>query len=362
MKGRILALGVLLTLCALLLCSCGRGAKSEKQIKADILEKGVMDVMAVSDVPIEEISSLKILKRQTNKELKTDYVYVTVEADTETAHFVRSMKLTYNYYDDKGWVLDEYDRSSEGMNSTTPKKAPDERALDKFFSRFSIAHCEEYRFVEYSAWTLDDVTADLENCEATMQVTASRETRYIKTTESLTMTAHFMPDSCSWEVEGDSVGPYLTKLAYELNVEPGSYYGVEKVAGEDAFLTIHEYYSDDEGASGISLDLKTSKYGEYSDTYFFMTPFSKSKENANLDYNNIQETAQNKDELDTLSFLQFYITIGVYEREDWGNKTSLTIIAIEMDPSTQYDPIRETSPFSLWINNRLCYITFKYNN
>ena len=109
MKGRIFALGVLLALCALLLCSCGRGAKSEKQIKADILEKGVMDVMAVSDVPIEEISSLKILKRQTNKELKTDYVYVTVEADTETAHFVRSMKLTYNYYDDQGWLLDGYE-------------------------------------------------------------------------------------------------------------------------------------------------------------------------------------------------------------------------------------------------------------
>lgn len=69
MKGRIFALGVLLALCALLLCSCGRGAKSEKQIKADILEKGVMDVMAVSDVPIEEISSLKILSPQHKADL-----------------------------------------------------------------------------------------------------------------------------------------------------------------------------------------------------------------------------------------------------------------------------------------------------
>lgn len=360
MKGRFFALGVLLTLCALLLCSCGRGAKSEKQIKADILEKGVMDVMAISDVPIEEISSLKILKRQTNKELKTDYVYVTVEADTETAHFVRSMKLTYNYYDDQGWVLDEYDRSSEGMNSTTPKKAPDERALDKFFNRFFIAHCQEYRFVEYSSWTLDDVTADLEKCEATMQVTASRETRYIKTSESLTMTAHFMPDSCSWVVDGDSVGPYLTKLSYELNVESGDYYGTNGYG--NAYLTIHKYYSDDEGASGIALDLKTSDCGDYSDNYFFMTPFSKTKENENLDYNNIQETARDKDELDTLSFLQFYISIGVHEMRDLGGKTYFEIIAIEMDPSTKYDQELELSPFSLWIDNFMNYLTFKYNN
>lgn len=206
------------------------------------------------------------------------------------------------------------------------------------------------------------MTADLENCKATMQVTASRETRYIKTTESLTMTAYFMPNFCSWVVDGDSVGPYLTKLSYELNVEPGNYYGTDKNGNGNAFLTIHKYYSDDEGAAGIALDLKTSKYGDYSDTYFFMTPISKKKDNENLDYNNIQETAQNKDELDTLSFLQFYITIGVYEQEDWGNKTSLTIIAIEMDPSTKYDPIRETSPFSLWIDNRICNIRFKYNN
>lgn len=360
MKGRILALGVLLTLCALLLCSCGRGAKSEKQIKADILEKGVMDVMAVSDVPIEDISSLKILKRQTNKELKTDYVYVTVEADTETAHFVRSMKLTYNYYDDQGWVLDGYESYAEGEENTTPKKVPDERVLDNFFSRFSSAHCTERYFVDYSSWTLDDVTADLENCKATMQVTASRETRYIKTTESLTMTAYFMPNFCSWVVDGDSVGPYLTKLSYELNVEPGNYYGTG--GNGNAFLTIHEYYSDDEGATGIALDLKTSKYGDYSDTNFFMSPISKKKDNEDLDYNNIQETAQDKDELDTLSFLQFHIGLGLHKVRDLGGKTHFEFIAIEMDPSTKYDPNQETSPFSLWINNRICNIRFKYNN
>ena len=144
MKGRILALGTLLVLCVLLLSSCGRGGvKSEKVIMADMQEKGVMDVVVVSDVPIEEISSQKILKRQTNKELKNDFVYVTVETDTETAHFVRSMKLTYNYYDDQGWVLDEYEPYAEGEINTTPKKAPDERALDNFFSRFSSAHCTE---------------------------------------------------------------------------------------------------------------------------------------------------------------------------------------------------------------------------
>lgn len=351
MKGRILALGTLLALCALLLCSCGRGGvKSEKQIKADILEKGVMDVMAISDVPIEEISSLKILKRQTNKELKNDFVYVTVEADTETAHFVRSMMLTYNYYDDQGWVLDEYERSSEGENNTTLKKAPDKQALDNFFSRFSMAHCTEYRFVEYSSWTLDDVTADLENCEATMQVTASRETRYIKTSESLTMTAHFMPDSCSWVVDGDSVGPYLTKLAYELNVEPGSYYGVEKVAGKNAFLTIHEYDPEDDS---ILLDLKTSNWGDYSGRFYLNTL-------SEIDYDNIQETISDRDELDTLSFMQFSANIGIFE--SWGGFSSKNSIPLTLwiDPSAKYDPYQENSPLTLYVAT--LPLNFTYNN
>ena len=294
MKGRILALGALLALCALLLCSCGRGAKSEKEIKADMEENRVMDVMAISDVPIEKISSLKILKRQTNKELKNDFVYVTVEADTETAHFVRSMMLTYNYYDDQGWVLDEYEPYAEGENITTPKKAPDEQVLENFFNRFSSAHSEESYFVNYSSWTLDDVTADLEKCEATMQVTASRETMYIKTTESLTMTAHFVPNSCSWEIDGDSVGPYLTKLSYEWKIEPGAYTATNMWTYR---LTLNEINVED---NTISLRLGIYAYdgrviADYDGTYEL--EWSKLD---GVDLQNIQETIGNEVNLDTM--------------------------------------------------------------
>ncbi len=223
MKGRTIALGTLLALCALLLCSCGRGGvKSEKEIMADMQEKGVMDVVAVSDVPIEEISSLKILKRQTNKELKNDFVYVTVEADTETAHFVCSMKLTYNYYDDQGWVLDEYEPYAEGENSTKPLKGPDNSAVDDFFEVLH-EHYERLETCKYVTWSVDGMDTDLENGISLITVNASRETNIIKTKENLIFRAEFDPLICTWRIPGDTVKEYLSKFDYELKVEPGFY-------------------------------------------------------------------------------------------------------------------------------------------
>ena len=50
MKGRTIALGTLLVLCALLLCSCGRGGvKSEKEIMADMQEKQILKVVYMED-------------------------------------------------------------------------------------------------------------------------------------------------------------------------------------------------------------------------------------------------------------------------------------------------------------------------
>lgn len=256
MKGRILALGALLALCALLLTACGRdGFKSEKEIMADVEEKRAMDVIAVSDLPIEEVSSLKVLKRQTNKELKNDFVYVTVEADTETAHFVRSMKLTYNYYDDQGWVLDEYEPYAEGENSTKPLKGPDNAVVDDFFA---AVHDKFKGFpkTKYASWSVEGMDTDLENAESHITVNASRETNLIKTKETFIFCAEFDPLICDWRISGNEIKEYLNKFDYELKVEPGFYMA-------DGFLMtftvlIKEINLDD---NTISLDFSADEWG-----------------------------------------------------------------------------------------------------
>lgn len=307
MKGRILALGALLALCALLLTACGRGGvKSEKEIMADMQERGVMDVVAISDVPIEKISSLKILKRQTNKELKNDFVYVTVEADTETAHFVCSMKLTYNYYDDQGWVLDEYEPYAEGENSTKPLKGPDNSVVDDFFEalhrkfnnseKLSLAR-DLGLIQEYVSWSVESIETDLQNCSAQITVTASRETYIIKTEETFVLLAEFSPNLCAWSIPGDSVKDYLQKLSYEWKIEPGFY-----VADEGLYLyalTLNEINTE-ENIISLSLE-KSNKYTgdviyEYSGAY----ELKKSGSLSGVDLQNIQGTIESNANLDSM--------------------------------------------------------------
>lgn len=222
MKGRILALGALLALCVLLLCSCGCGTKSEKQILADIEQKGVMDAIIVSDMPVEKISSLKVLKRQTNKESKSDFVYVTVKAETEAARFVRSMKLTYNYYDDQGWVLDEYELYVDGENSATPLKEPSETVVDDFFEAVNDKF-KGWPKCKYASWSVKDMDTDLKNTESLITVIASRETNLIKTAETFVFRAEFDPLLCDWEIPGNEIKEYLNKFDYELKVDTGFY-------------------------------------------------------------------------------------------------------------------------------------------
>lgn len=307
MKGRVLALGTLLTLCVLLLCSCGRdGVKSEKQIKADILKTGVMDVMAVSDVPIEEISSMKILKRQTNKELKNDFVYVTVEADTETAHFVRSMKLTYNYYDDQGWVLDEYESYPEGEYNTTPKKEPDSTVVDDFFEALHrrFDNSEELsmsRYLgliqEYVSWSVESIETDLQNCSSQITVTASRETDLIKTEETFVLLAEFSPNLCAWSIPGDSVKDYLQKLSYEWQIEPGFY-----VADDGLYLyalTLNEINTE-ENTISLILGKHDRHTGDAIYEYSGVYELKKSESLSGVDLQNIQGTIESDANLDSM--------------------------------------------------------------
>ena len=90
MKGRILALGTLLALRVLLLCSCGRGGvRSEKEIMADMQEKGVMDVMAVSDVPTVEAQGPQVRKSLAPQGLQAEKV--------RNAGWLHSFDADYHY-------------------------------------------------------------------------------------------------------------------------------------------------------------------------------------------------------------------------------------------------------------------------
>ena len=67
------------------------------------------------------LSDFNIIKRQTNEDQKTDFVWVSITGSNDSFDYVSEYKLTYNKYND-GWLLDEWEQLSSAY---FPKYEPD---------------------------------------------------------------------------------------------------------------------------------------------------------------------------------------------------------------------------------------------
>lgn len=97
------------------LCGCSPQAKSENEILQDIAKKD--PTFAEYDLIVE---SHTISKRQTNKDQKTDYVWITVYATCPEFSYTADYTLEYVLYND-GWLLEDYycaDYDYTGNSST----------------------------------------------------------------------------------------------------------------------------------------------------------------------------------------------------------------------------------------------------
>ncbi len=196
----------LLICCALLLCGCAsEEVKTEEEILADMQERKLPE-----ECEGAAISGIEILKRQTNQEDKQDIVYVTIQAETETAKLVRSYELEYNLYDE-GWILDGAERYDEGENSTTALSEPPDSVIDDFFARQNEqinAHNSTYANEDaeyaisnpvYSSWEVTDRETNFETGRSIVYVSASRETPFLITHEKLAFPVTFSSDGI-WHI------------------------------------------------------------------------------------------------------------------------------------------------------------------
>lgn len=224
MKRRIIALCMALC-CALLLfgCSAAKTVKSEQEIMADLQEKGIPE-----DNETAVITDLEIIKRQTNAEDKQDLVYVTIQAEAETAKYVRSYQVEYGLYDD-GWVLDDVSRFEDGENKIIPLTEPSSAELDQYFQNVNDeinAHNAKYSDEDedyiisnppYSSWEITSQEVDAESRRAIMQVQASRETPFLITHETMVLPWTFCEDG-QWrvlQIDIYSVNEAIQSIAFD---------------------------------------------------------------------------------------------------------------------------------------------------
>ncbi len=109
MKKRKLLMIPLVLIVALFFTACSASEVSEKQVRTDLEATSNYTELNV------KTTDFSVIKRQTDKETKTDLVYVSIAGENEKYTLVRNYLMTYGLYND-GWVLDSVEPYQDDQN------------------------------------------------------------------------------------------------------------------------------------------------------------------------------------------------------------------------------------------------------
>lgn len=70
---------------------------------------------ALPELAFANLDKAEFIRQQTNKQEKRYVAEVMISGKDDYAEYNFTATLTYNYYDDKGWMLDNYDYASAGI-------------------------------------------------------------------------------------------------------------------------------------------------------------------------------------------------------------------------------------------------------
>lgn len=140
-----------------------------------------------------KIQELEIIKRQTNEDDKTDYVYVSVRATNEYIECNRTYKLDYTLYNE-GWILDYVTPYEADRWDIAPLKGP-----DMWLGESAMYGYDNYTYLR------EDL--DLENKSCTMYFSTVTQHTYAELEEEI---AVFFIFNDSWE-EWESVSVYAVE-------------------------------------------------------------------------------------------------------------------------------------------------------
>ena len=103
---RLTLLMSLLLICVFSLFGCGATAADENQIRQDLESNTKFHFLGTN----EQIDTVVIDKRQTDKNQKTDTVWCTIVTNDTAVSCEKGVVLSYGLYDKTGWVLDDVER------------------------------------------------------------------------------------------------------------------------------------------------------------------------------------------------------------------------------------------------------------
>lgn len=146
-------------------------------------------VSKIGQDEVFEVDALKIIRRQTNKDDKTDTVDCKIEVHNDNYEGYFYYTLYLNYYDQGGWQLDEY--ISNGSDELKPKRdtVPYSR-IEYAISRFSNLF-GNYELVRD---TFDDATGIV-----TKEYLFNNKQKYLTTKGTVILNFEYDSEQCKWE-------------------------------------------------------------------------------------------------------------------------------------------------------------------
>ena len=136
-KNKFLIGLVLLT--AIFLTACSGGAKSEKDIANDIAKQD-----SYFEIYNLKLDDYEITKRQTNKDDKTDYVWITITGNNSEFEYTAEYEAIYVLYND-GWLLEECDLISSEYKAISKFDSSDiEAEISQNYKNLSLISKNEY--------------------------------------------------------------------------------------------------------------------------------------------------------------------------------------------------------------------------
>jgi len=168
----------------MLLSSCSKSAKSEKDVAEDL--QADSRFFPAAEI---QITDFTISKRQTATENRRDTVWITVTASNVDVSCELSYIMTYNLYN-SGWLLDDVERDYEGKWEVNPLHGIDEDTING-----SIATYTEDLFT-----TMEEVdrSTDLENHMDVVTYIATKDHKYGDETMIVEEIFYFDPDNCCY--------------------------------------------------------------------------------------------------------------------------------------------------------------------
>lgn len=181
MNRKLLIFVLALACCGCVLSGCS-SAKSEKEIVTDLQASASFAAETV------KIYNYTIIKRQTDKNAKTDFVYVNVDAKNDQVLCNRSYKMTYALYN-SGWLLEEVEPFEKETWTAKPLCGVSDETIQEYIA-------QNINENGYTSLEIVGRTTDLENGGFdTIRFQAKKAHLYANEKVEFTQTWYFNPQT-----------------------------------------------------------------------------------------------------------------------------------------------------------------------